>query len=171
MKVLATGMRRRGKAHQRVRRALADDAVAGQDHRRLGVADQLRRLDDLASRRFRRVGRLHRDRRLVHRHLGDVLREVDERGAGLFGLRHLEGLAHDLGHDRRVQHLGRVFGDGLEHAHQVQDLVAFLVQACRRALAGDGDHRRAVHVGVGYAGDQIRRPRPERRHAHAGAPG
>ena len=59
----------------------------------------------------------------------------------------------------RLADLRRVLGDRLEQVHQIEDLVAFLVQARGRALAGDGDDRRAVHVGVGDAGDEVGRAR------------
>ena len=49
--------------------------------------------------------------------------------------------------------------------------MAFLVQPRGRALAGDGDDRRAIHVGVGDTGDEIGRAGTERRHAHAGPAG
>jgi hypothetical protein len=54
---------------------------------------------------------------------------------------------------------------------RVEDLVAFLVQSRRCSLASDGDDGCSVHVGVRDSRDQICRTRPERRHAHAGAPG
>ena len=60
---------------------------------------------------------------------------------------------------------------GWNSVDQVEDLVAFLVQPRRRALAGDGDDRRAVHVGVGHAGDQVGGTRPQRGQADAGAAG
>jgi hypothetical protein len=69
-------------------------------------------------------------------------------GAGLLGLRDLERLAHDLGRDLRHEDLRAVLGDRLEHVHQVEDLVALLVQARRGALPRDGDDGRAVHVRV-----------------------
>ena len=40
-----------------------------------------------------------------------------------------------------------------------------------RHLAGDGDHRHRVHVGVGQRGDQVGRARPRGGHAHPGPPG
>ena len=35
-------------------------------------------------------------------------------------------------------------------------------------LAGDGDQRHGIHLGVGQAGDQVERPGPGSRHHHAG---
>src|SRR5258706_3215048 len=154
-------------AHQRIGRALADHGVAREDDRILRRRDQFRGVIDLGLGRDGRIGRLHRDRLLVDLHLGDVLREIDEGSARLLGLRDLEGLAHDLGRDLGLEDLCAVLGDRVEHVHQVEDLVAFLVQSRRRALPRDRDDRRAVHVGVGHAGDEVGRTRPQRRHAHA----
>ena len=39
---------------------------------------------------------------------------------------------------------------------------------CRGHLAGDGDQRHRVHLGVGQAGDQVERTGPGGRHHHAG---
>ena len=59
----------------------------------------------------------------------------------------------------------------LEHPDDVDDLVGLLVELVERGLAGDRDHRRAVEVGVGDAGNEVRRARPERRHRHGAAAG
>ena len=40
-----------------------------------------------------------------------------------------------------------------------------------RHLAGDGDQRHGIHVGIGNAGDEIRRARTAGRHANAGSAG
>ena len=160
-----------GEGHQRIGRTLADHAVAGEDHRRLGRRDQLRGLFDLVARSFGRVRRLNLDRLLVRDHLGDVLGEVDEGGTGLFRLRHLERLANDLGHDARLEDLRRILRDRIEHAHEIQDLVALLVQTGRGALSGNRHDRRAIHVRVGDAGDEVCRPGTQGGHAHPSAPG
>ena len=146
---------------QRLGCALPDDAVARQHDRKLRLADQLCSLLDLLVGRCRVVGRLHVDRLSLDFHLGDVLRKVDEAAAGLLGLRDLERLAHDLWNDVRRQHLSAVLGDRLEHADQIEDLVAFLVQSRGRSLAGDRHQRCAVHVGVGHTGDQVGRAGPQ----------
>ena len=57
-------------------------------------------------------------------------------------------------------------GDRPIHRHHVDDLVAFLVLALHVALAGERDHRRAVHVGVRHARDQIGCTRTKRAQAH-----
>ncbi len=59
----------------------------------------------------------------------------------------------------------------LEQVDQVEHLVAFLVHARGRALPGNADDRRAVHVGVGKTGDEVGRAGSERRQANAGLAG
>ena len=85
--------------------------------------------------------------------------------ATLKALRTISGVISGL------EHLGAVLGDRPEHVHEIEDLVAFLVQARGRALARDGDDRRAVHVGVGDAGDEVGGAGAERGHANARAAG
>ena len=45
--------------------------------------------------------------------------------------------------------------------------MAFLVHTRGGALAGDSDHRRAIHIGVRYACHQVGRARAEGRETHA----
>ena len=61
------------------------------------------------------------------------------------------------------------FGDRVEEVPGA-NLMALLVHTGGRVLAGDGDKRRTVHVGIGDAGNEVRRPRAERRQAHPGTP-
>ena len=155
--------------HHRVGGALADDAVTHQYQRRLGRVDQARDLLHLGLRRARYRRRLHLERReTLGRHPRDVLRHLDEARAGLFRLGHLERLAHHFGHDLRFQHLGAELGAMPEQGGQIQHLMALLVHAGRRRLPGDGHQRRAVHVGVGHAGDQVGGAGPQGGQAHAG---
>ena len=79
----------------------------------------------------------------------------------------LNALRTISGHDLGLEDLRRVLGNRREQVHQIEYLVALLVQPGGRALAGDADDRRPIHVGVGEAGDQIGRARAQRRHAHA----
>ena len=102
---------------------------------------------------------------------GDVLGQLDVRRAGLLQRRDAEGLANDLG-DRGHPFNARVpFRDGLEHAHDVDDLVRLLVELLGRGLAGQRDHRGTVQVRVGDAGQEVRRARPERAHGDGDAAG
>src|SRR6266851_3047291 len=84
-----------------------------------------------------------------------VLGHLDVAGAGLLGLRELEGLADHLGnHGRRLQ--ARV---PLRQWPQVLDdvdvLVGLLVDAVPGGLARDGHEGGAVEVGVGYARGEV----------------
>ena len=55
---------------------------------------------------------------------------------------------------------------GLEHAHDVDELVRLLVELVEPGLAGDRDHRRVVEVRVGDAGHEVGGTRAEGRHRH-----
>ena len=83
----------------------------------------------------------------------------------------LERLAHHLRDRVGALDAARPFGDRLVHGDRVHVLVAFLVQAPGAGLADDGDHRRAVHVGVGQAGDQVGRAGSQGGQADAGLAG
>ena len=67
----------------------------------------------------------------------------------------------------RLADLRRIFGDRLEQLHEVEDLVAFLVQPCGRPLSRNGHDGCTIHVGVGDAGNEVRRPRTQSRQANA----
>ena len=143
-------------------RAAADAAVAGDDDRALrGLQHVERSVDDLV------VGHgtpeaLRRQRLRLRLVLCDVLRQLDVHGAGLLGPREPHGLPDDLRDGLGIQYRRRPLGHRREHADDVHDLVRFLVQAIGRALPGQHEHRRAVHVRVGDAGDQVRRAGTQR---------
>jgi hypothetical protein len=151
--------------------APAYGAVAGDDDRRAGVADELiGRVADLVVRaRPAETPWLQHARRGLHAR--DVLGQFDMHGAGLLAARGAHGLADDLGDAVRVIHRLRPFGDRFIHADHVHDLMAFLVLARGRALAGQHQQRRMVHVGVGHAGDQVGRAGPQRAEADGGVAG
>ena len=107
--------------------------------------------------------------RLAPAHPRDVLRHLNEARAGFFRLRQLEGLAHHFGHDFRFQYLRAELGEVREKCRQIQHLMALLVHAGRGRLPGDGHQRRAVHVGVGHASDQVSGARSQGSQAHTGA--
>ncbi len=167
-----------GERAQLRRSAPSQYPVAGQDDRPLGGGDQARRVVDGLVGRLGEVGvsrcQRHRRRPAVGRtdvRRGEVLGQLDVRRPGLLEHRDPEGLAHDLG-DRPDALDARVpLRDRLEHPHDVDDLVRFLVELARGGLAGDGDHRRAVEVGVGDARDEVRRTGTERAHRDGGTTG
>ena len=101
----------------------------------------------------------------------DVLGQLEVSGAGLLGLCHLEGLAHDLGDDLRARHARVPLGDGPEQLDEVDELMGLLVHPLEVGLAGEGDERRAVQEGVADRGDEVHGPGAQRAQADAGAPG
>ena len=150
-----------GEAAELAGGALPYRAVAGQDNGLSRLGDEIDRLSHYLVVGAGTAGLRGGHRRLIALLLCDVLGKLDEGGAGLLGLRGLERLAHDLGHRARVPDGVRPLGDRGEHGDRVHVLVALLVQAPGAALADDAHHRRAVHVGVGDAGDEIGRSGPE----------
>ena len=96
--------------------------------------------------------------------------QLDVGGAGLLERRDAERLAHDLGDHGDPLDPGVPLRHRPEHVDDVDDLVGLLVELVGGGLAGDGDDRRAVEVGVGDAGQEVRRAGPERRHRDGRAP-
>ena len=101
----------------------------------------------------------------------DVFWELDKGRARLCALRHLERLAYDFWNNFRIQNLRRIAGNRLKQIHQIQNLVRFFVQPIGGCLAGDGHHRRMIHIRISNAGHQIGRAWPKRGQAHAGLTG
>ena len=173
MNVLATGNAQHlGEADERVGRALADHAVAGEDDRGLRLGD------DLAppARSWRRA-------RPTCRRSAPRSASPSTCISAMFSGKSMNAppgfsVCATLNALRTIS--GTISGSricvaylviGWNRLHEVEDLVAFLVQPRRRALARDRHDRRAVHVGVGQAGDEVGGARPERGHANAGAAG
>ena len=159
-----------GEAPELGRGAFADGAVAGEDHRVLGARDRVHRPRHRLVVGAGAAGLDGGDRRAFRLVLGDVLRQLDQHRARLLGFRDLEGLAHDLGDAVRLVHRLRPLGDGAEHGDRVHVLVAFLMEPLGARLADEADQRRAVHVGIGDAGDQIGGTWAKRAEADAGLP-
>ena len=160
---------------ERVRRPAPQHAVPGEDERALGFVDEPGGVGDgLVGRlgEIRAAGDDRTDRvaRLDGRS-GDVLRELDVGRTGLLQGRDAERLADDLGDHRDALDPRVPLGDRTEHVDDVDDLVRLLVELVGGGLAGDGHDRRAVEVGVGDAGQQVRRAGPERRHRDGRAAG
>ena len=97
---------------------------------------------------------------------GHVFGDFDVCGTRLFGLRQLEGFAKGFGNDVGNGQAGVPFRHRAEQRDDVQMLVGFLVHSVVAGLAGERHQRRAVHVGIGHAGDEIRRAWPQRGEAH-----
>ena len=171
---------RLGKLFQFLRRAAADDAAAAINHRAFGLFNQAH---DFIQRHFvgAQVGLIVATQaffdlfeRRPHR-LGsgllDVFWHVNHHRAGPSGLRDVKRLFHNA---RNVVHIRDEIGmlhDGQRHT----DDVGFLKRAAANHvlvhLAGDGDERAGIQVGVGNGGDQVRRAGAAGAHAHAGLAG
>ena len=105
------------------------------------------------------------------RRRGEVLGQLDVGRTRLLELGDPERLADDLRDRARLLDPLVPLRDRLQHPHDVDELVRLLVELVETGLAGDRDHRRAVEEGVGDAGDEVRRARPEGRHGHRGPAG
>ena len=132
----------------------ADDAAAGVDHRPLGALDRRRHLRDLlglglalfdviARQVHRRVVVGH-DLRLLH-----VLRHVDQHRARPARRGDVKRLAHDAGHVVDVGHQIMVLGDAAADFDDRRFLKGIGADHGGPDLAGDGDQRNAVQLGVG----------------------
>jgi hypothetical protein len=97
----------------------------------------------------------------VHHHRGQVLRQLHVGRARLRQLRDAERLAHDLRDRGRLADSLVPLGDGLQHSHDVDELVGFLVGLVGAGLARQRDHRCPIQVGVGDPGDEVRRARTQ----------
>ena len=86
----------------------------------------------------------------------DVLWNIDEDGTLAARLRNAEGCAHRVGQVLDPAHRVVVLRDGHRNALNVGLLEGVLAQQRCGDVAGEGDHRHAVHVGCGNAGDEVR---------------
>ena len=85
-----------------------------------------RAIDDfLVGHRTSKTSRCHRD--FVRFHAGDIFGQLNVNRTGFLGSCDAHGLANDLRNGVGIQYRRRPFGDRLEHAHHIHDLVRFLV--------------------------------------------
>ena len=160
-----------GEGHQLSGRSAGDDAAPTVEHRPLGLGDEA---NDFVERQF--VGRLvgvvapKNDFRGPYR-LGlgllDVLWDVDDHRAGPAGLGDVERF---LDHPRDVVHVGDQIGmlhDGQGDADDVGFLKGAPANHVLVHLAGEGDERAGIHVGVGDGRVQISGAGTGGSHAHA----
>ena len=150
----------------------ADDAAAAVEHRALGFFDQP---DDFVQRHIvgffvRMVAAQvnfpgkHRLRAL----LLHILWNVNDHGAGPSRLGDVERLFHD---PRNVVHVGdqiTMLHDRQRQPENVGLLERALADHVLRHLAGDGDDRNRVEVGIREAGDEVGRAGTAGGHAHPG---
>ena len=86
---------------------------------------------------------------------GDVLRNIDQHGAFAARLGNAEGGAHRIGQILNTADCVVVLGDRHRDALDVGLLKGVLAQQGRSHIAGEGDHRYAVHISGGDAGDKV----------------
>jgi hypothetical protein len=98
---------------------------------------------------------------------GDVLRDIDQHGAGTAGGGDVERFPH---HARQVVHVGHqvvVFGDAAANLDDGGFLEGVGADYLCLHLPGDGHQGHAVQLRVGDGRHQVRRSRAARRHADA----
>ena len=162
------------------RRAAGDDAAADIEHGALGLLDEA---DDfverdvvgfqvglgVAAQTFLDLGERRPDG--LRLDLLDVLGEINDDRAGASRLRDVKGFLHDARNIVDVRDEITVLHDGQRQADHVRFLKRAAANHGLRDLAGDGDERTGIHVGVGDGGDEIRRAGAAGAHAHAGLAG
>ena len=136
-----------------------DDAAAGIDEGPLGFPDQLRGAADLAGVAFGEdlvAGQMDgSDRSIVALGLENILRDIDQHGAGAAAGGDVERLVNDL---RQVfQFLDQivVLGAGARDAEGVGLLESVAADEFAGDLAGEGDDGDGIHHGIDEAGDQV----------------
>ncbi len=150
-----------------------DDAAAGVDDGAVGLGDEV---EDVLQLLVAGVGELGEglvgelDRGGEDRGefgLLDVLRNVDDDGAGAAGAGEDEGLLEDAREVGGVEDEVAVFDDRQGHAEEVGLLERGLADELGENLAGDTDQRDGVHVGIGDAGNEVGGSGAGGGHAHA----
>ena len=152
-----------------------DHATAGIDHRafrrfqhRHGAADQ-----GAVRLGLRAVGAVRGFRRRGVRGAADqdVLGQVDHHRPGPAAARHVERLMHHAGEVARALDQVIVLGGRAGDAGGVGFLEGVVADQMGGHLAGQADHRDAVHQRVGQAGDGVGGARPAGHQHHADAAG
>ena len=169
-----------GKLLEFRRRAAGDDAATAINHRPFGLLDEA---DDLVQREIVRfdvglgvTGQAFFDfgeRRPDRLGFGllNVFRKINHHRAGATGLRDVKGFFHNARNVVDVRDEIAVLHDRQRDADDVGLLKRAAPDHRLRHLAGDGDERAGIHVGVGDGGDEIRRAGAAGAHAHAGLAG
>ena len=100
---------------------------------------------------------------------GDILGNIHQHGALTAGLCNAEGCPHGVGQVFDLAHGEVVLGDGHRDALNVSFLEAVPAQQAGGNVSGKGNHRHAVHISGGDAGDQIGGTRAAGGQHHTGA--
>ena len=144
-------------------RSLAEDhATTAVDVRALGRHEQLHRLADLPAMPLaNRAVRTHLERRGIGKRRGlerDILGDVDHHRSRTSGAGDVKRFLDGQGQIAHVLDEEVVLDDRPCDAHRIAFLECIQPDRRRGNLAGDDDHRNAVHVGGGDAGDRIGHP-------------
>ena len=135
------------------------DAAAGVDERALGFPDELRGAADLAGVAFGEdfiAGQVDGvDGHVVAAGLENVLRDIDQHGAGAAAGGEVEGFVDDLRKFRERLHHEVVLRGGAGDAEGVGFLEGVAADELGVHLAGDGDQRDGIHHGVDQSGNQV----------------
>jgi hypothetical protein len=150
----------------------SDDAASAIEHRTLRLFNQA---DDFIERQ---IVRLFIRIIAAQDHLGrpdglgpgllDVLWEINHHRAGTPRARDVKGL---LDHARDLMHVGdqvTMLDNWQRHAEEIRFLEAAFADHGLGHLAGDGDQRHGIHVGIGDSGDEVGGARAAGGHADAG---
>ncbi|CAB4886252.1 unannotated protein [freshwater metagenome] len=157
-----------------------EDATTGVEHRSLGGEDQASGSFDefgitvetgVVTGEVDRVGPVPIQGRIRIGRVDEILRDVDEHGAGTTGGGDVERLADDARDVLGPGHKLVVLGDRAGDADRVDFLEGIGADAGGADLTGDDDHRNRVHVGVGQRRDDIGGGRAAGDHGHAGTAG
>ena len=100
---------------------------------------------------------------------GDILGNIHQHGALTAGLCNAEGCPHGVGQVFDLAHGEVVLGDGHRDALNVSFLEAVPAQQAGGNVSGKGNHRHAVHISGGDAGDQVGGTRTAGGQHHTGA--
>ena len=84
---------------------------------------------------------------------GQTLRQFNVHSPGFFSPHLTYCFTHDHRYRVGMANGLRPLSDRLEHAYDIHDLMRRLMQSTRRALAGQHQHGRPIHVAVGDTGD------------------
>ncbi len=96
-----------------------------------------------------------------------VLGHIDEDGSGPAGAGDVERFLEDARHVLGARHQVMVLGDGPAHLDDGRFLEGVGADDGGADLAGDGDERDGIHLGVGEAGDEVGGAGSAGGHAHA----
>ena len=167
-------VQRVGKMRQRLARVAADGTMSREHDGALGSGNEVgRRADarDVSELGIRLVGMNRMGARpFLDLHARDVARQIDMGRARFLLLRVLEGIADDFVDRISADNLAAALRHRLEQRHEVEILVRRDVHALRADLARDADERRAIHIRIGDARDEVCRARAERAEADACTP-